>query len=649
MLSRQDYHPHPNDCLPAQPPVFFYLIQKGPVPPFSIETALQTALEYHKAGRLSEAEALYRQVLVQNPIHPDALHRLGLIAFQTGQNDVAVDLIRKAITAQPNDAAYHLNLANALHRRGDLDAAIFSYSKAIQIRSDLIEAHHNLGKLFREQGKLDQAIAVLRGALEINPNLPEIHNALGLVYRQQSKLSDAASEYTKALQLRPDVAGVLNNLANVLKEQGKLDEALDCYDRALSLKPDDAAIHSNKIYTLHDHPAYDAAAILEHHRQWNLRHAKNLRQDAAGHPNDRSPDRRIRIGYVSPDFRSHPVGRFLLPLFDHHNHDAVEVFCYSDSPLSDAVTTRLRSRADAWRPIVGLSHDQFAGLIRQDRIDILVDLTMHMAHNRLLTFARKPAPIQVTYLAYCSTTGLDTIDYRLTDPYLDPPGPGDANYSEKSIRLPRTYWCYEPLPTETPTEPPSFSREYITFACLNNFCKVTMPTLTAWRRLMQAIPRSRLILHTKEGDHQQHLQDFFAEAGIESERLSFVGFRPVNQYLQSYNEIDIALDPFPCAGGTTTCDALWMGVPVVTLAGQTAVGRSGLSILSNIGLPELVAKGADQYIQIASSLATDITRLKTLRSELRNRMGTSPLMDGAQFAKDIEQAYRTMWQQWCEK
>ncbi len=609
---------------------------------------MQTALEHHSAGRLSEAESLYRQVLAENPGHADALHRLGLIAFQTGRNDAAIDLIQKAIAVQPNDGAYHLNLANALRRRGDLDSAMASYRTAIQVRPDLFEAHHNLGKLLREQGKLDEAAAVLHRALDINPNLAEIHNALGLVYRQQSRLSDAAAAYTRALELRPDVPGVLNNLANVLKEQGKLDEALACYDRALSLKPDDAAIHSNRIYTLHDHPVYDASAILEQHRHWNLKHAKHLRPDIIQHPNDPSPDRRIRIGYVSPDFRNHPVGRFLLPLFDNHNHDAVEVFCYSDSPLSDAVTARLQNRTDNWRSIVGLSHEAFAAQIRDDHIDILIDLTMHMAHNRLLTFARKPAPLQVTYLAYCSTTGLDTIDYRLTDPYLDPPGQGDENYTEKSIHLPRTYWCFEPLPASEPTEPPSLTRGYITFACLNNFCKVTKPALTAWRQLMQAIPRSRLILHTKEGDHRQHLQTFFAEAGIESQRLTFVGFRPVNEYLQSYNEIDIALDPFPCAGGTTTCDALWMGVPVVSLAGQTAVGRSGLSILSNMGLPDIVAESADQYIQIAANLATDTTRLKTLRSELRNRMTTSPLMDGPQFAKDIEQAYRTMWQKWCE-
>jgi protein O-GlcNAc transferase len=604
-------------------------------------------LQHHKAGRLPEAEAIYRQILAQNPTHPDALHRLGLIAFQLGQNDTAIDLIGKAIASQPNDAAYHLNLASALQRRGDLGAAVASFSKAIQIRSDLVEAHHNLGRALRQQGKLVESAAALRRAIQLNPNLAEIHNTLGLVLRQQAKLSDAAAEYDKALQIQPDFADALNNLGNILREQAKLDEAIASYDRALTFKPNHASIHSNRIYTLHDHPAYDAAAILHAHRQWNDRHTNHLQSDTK-HPNDSSPQRRIRIGYVSPDFRNHPVGRFLLPLFDNHNHDLVEIFCYSDAPVSDAVTERLRSRVDVWRSTGLLSHDLLATQIRQDRIDVLVDLTMHMAHNRLLAFARKPAPVQVTYLAYCSTTGLDAMDYRLTDPYLDPPGQGDQNYSEKSIRLPKTYWCYEPFAATPQSAPPSIASGHITFACLNNFCKVTAPTLTAWRQILKTVPHSRLILHAKEGDHQQHLRDNFASDGIDPQRLIFVGYKPVEQYLQSYNEIDIALDPFPCAGGTTTCDALWMGVPVVTLAGQTAVGRSGLSILSNIGLPELVATSADEYVQIAANLAADPDRLKALRSELRPRMTSSPLMDGPQFAKDVEAAYRAMWQRWCE-
>jgi predicted O-linked N-acetylglucosamine transferase (SPINDLY family) len=240
------------------------------------------------------------------------------------------------------------------------------------------------------------------------------------------------------------------------------------------------------------------------------------------------------------------------------------------------------------------------------------------------------------------------MDYRLTDPYLDPPGQGDHDYSEKSIRLPKTYWCYEPFAAPPQSAPPSIATGHITFACLNNFCKVTAPTLTTWRQILKTVPHSRLILHAKEGDHRQQVRDDFANDGIDPQRLIFVGYKPVEQYLQSYNEIDIVLDPFPCAGGTTTCDALWMGVPVVTLAGQTAVGRSGLSILSNIGLPDLVATSADQYIQIAADLATDPDRLKTLRSELRHRMTSSLLMDAIQFAKDIEDAYRQMWQQWCE-
>ena len=254
------------------------------------------------------------------------------------------------------------------------------------------------------------------------------------------------------------------------------------------------------------------------------------------------------------------------------------------------MTDRCRAHADVWRDVLGLSDEQVADTIRQDRIDILVDLTMHMANNRLLVFARKPAPVQVTYLAYCGTTGLGTMDYRLTDPYLDPPGQDERFYCEQSVRLPETYWCYRP-PIETPpvNALPALEAGHVSFGCLNNFCKVTPPALAAWSRLLQAVPGSRLLLHAHAGSHRDRVRGFLAEQGISAERLAFVDFLPTAEYFGVYQRIDVALDPFPYGGGTTTCDALWMGVPVVSLAGQTAVGRGGVSILSNLGLPELVA------------------------------------------------------------
>jgi protein O-GlcNAc transferase len=275
---------------------------------------------------------------------------------------------------------------------------------------------------------------------------------------------------------------------------------------------------------------------------------------------------------------------------------------------------------------------------------------MHMAKNRMFLFARKPAPVQVTYLAYCSTTGLETMDYRLTDPYLDPPGMNDAFYSEQSIRLPETYWCYSPddrSPAIGP--PPVLGAGEVTFGCLNNFCKISPEALDVWTQLLRAVPKSHLILHADEGSHRQRVCDLLQHQGVDPQRLKFAGKVPPAEYFRRYRQIDIGLDPFPCNGGTTTCDALWSGVPVVTMAGRTAVGRGGVSVLCNVGLRELIAETQDQYVQIATDLARDLPRLAELRRTLRPRMQASPLMDASRFARNIEAAYRQMWRNWCEQ
>jgi predicted O-linked N-acetylglucosamine transferase (SPINDLY family) len=388
--------------------------------------------------------------------------------------------------------------------------------------------------------------------------------------------------------------------------------------------------------------------------RWEQTYARPLEAQIEAHTNDRSQDRtstrsvesRLRVGYVSPDWREHPIGRFMLPLLSNHDHERFEIFCYSDLARPDALTKRLRDLADVWRDTAGLPDDRVARLIRADRIDILVDLTMHMAGSRLLTFARKPAPVQVTYLAYCGTTGLPTIDYRLTDPYLDPPGSDERFYSEWSVRL-RSYWCYEPLDGAPDVQlPPAQLAARVTFGCLNNFCKVSPESLATWCRLLRALPSSRLLLHAAEGVHRERLRKRAAAEGIEPQRIEFVGTFPVAKYLEQYHRIDIALDPFPYPGGTTSCDALWMGVPVVTLPGVTAISRGGLSILSNLELPELVAASPDEYVRIAAELAANLPRLADLRATLRERMRISPLMDAPGFARDIEAAYRRMWQEW---
>ncbi len=333
-----------------------------------------------------------------------------------------------------------------------------------------------------------------------------------------------------------------------------------------------------------------------------------------------------------------------------HNHERFNVYCYSHAPRVDGVTDLIRRHASQWRNTSGLSDERAAQLIREDQIDILVDLTMHMSRNRMLLFSRKPAPVQVTYLAYCSTTGLDTIDYRFTDPHLDPAGSDDSIYSERSIRLPETYWCYQ-LDEHSPDAGPSPAKRNgdITFGCLNNFCKVSPQALDVWIEILRENPKSRLILHAHEGSHRQRMRDLLKIRGIDPQRLQFLGWVAYYDYLKQYQQIDIALDPFPCNGGTTTCNALWMGVPVITFSGKTAVGRGGVSVLRNVGLTELIAESIQRYVQIASELASNPARLSELREGMRNRMRASLLMDSSRFARNVEAAYRQMWQRWCAK
>jgi predicted O-linked N-acetylglucosamine transferase (SPINDLY family) len=415
----------------------------------------------------------------------------------------------------------------------------------------------------------------------------------------------------------------------------------------MDLRPN-AFTARNVLCTIHFHPDYTARRLADAHAEWNRQYAEPLAPAVVHFPNAPDPDRRLRIGYVSPDFREHPVGRFMLPLLSHHDRNQFEIYCYTDVRRVDALTETLKSHTDIWQSTSGLSDEQLVELVRRDQIDILIDLTMHMKGSRLLTFARKPAPVQITYLAYCSTTGLTAIDYRLSDPWLDPVGMDETVYSEKTIRLARTYWCY-PRPDGAPDliPPPSTHSGQVTFGCLNNYCKVTTLTLSLWRDLLSNVAQSRLILHALEGQHRQNALDHFATAGIAPNRIEFVGQVPLKEYLAQYNRIDIALDPFPYGGGTTTCDALYMGVPVVSLSGDTAVSRGGLSILSNLDHPELVASNPDEYLQIAASLASDPSRLAELRRTLRDQMQASVLMDARTFARDVEAAFRGAWANWC--
>jgi protein O-GlcNAc transferase len=649
----------------------------------NLDQVLQSARQHHQAGRLAQAEALYREILRQNPRHADALHMLGVLAAQAQRHDLAVDLIRQAIALQPNLPEAHYNLGKVLYDQGQLDGAIAAYRQAIAVHPNYPEAHYNLGKILYDQGQLDAAIAAYHQAIALNPHLVEAHNNLGNALKDEERWEEAAAAYRQAIALNPALPEAHSNLSNVLREQGqpdaaiaacrqaialqpnypephmvlahalrdegKLDAAIAAYRQVVALNPNSPEAHSNLVFILPYHPGYDAQAVAEELRRWNLRHAEPLKTGIAPHVNDRNPERRLRIGYVSADFRGHACAYYLDPLLRAHDRVQVEIFGYAEVARPDRMTTRFQSLCQGWRNTVGQADDALAEQIRRDGIDILVDLKLHTDHNRLLVFARKPAPVQVTWLGYPGSTGLTTIDYRLSDPYLDPPGMDESVYSERTVRLPDTFWCYDPLDgRELPvTALPALETGVVTFGCLNNFCKINDGTLALWAQALRQVGSSRLLLLTPEGSHRQAATEVLAREGVAGDRIEFVPRRSRRDYMKLYQRIDIALDSMPYNGHTTSLDSFWMGVPVVTQVGRTAVGRAGWCQLSNLGLAELAARTPEEFVRIAVAWAADLPRLSQLRSTLRQRMEASPLMDAPRFARNMEAAYRGMWRTWC--
>ncbi|HUB26781.1 MAG TPA: tetratricopeptide repeat protein, partial [Tepidisphaeraceae bacterium] len=632
-------------------------------------------------GDLAGAIAAYRKVLEIEPNFIEALNNLGGALKASGQLDGAIECYTRALSLRADFAPLHANLGNALAARGQLDDAAAALRFAVQLDKTFAEAWYNLGNVLRDQGHLADAINAYRTAVSLAPDYIDAHVNLGNVLQTTGDFKDASKAYLRALELRPDhVTAQSNfsnalrmmgyadegisilrqalalrpdfhiaccNLGNLLKDTGRLDESLACYRRAVELKREDSISHSNLAYSVYFHPDYDGPAILRENLRFNVLHAQRFTRQVAPHTNDRDPHRRLRIGYVSPDFREHCQSMFTVPLLSNHDHERFEIFCYANIARPDSFTQRIMTFADTWRPTTGIDDARVAEMVRADQIDILIDLTMHMSNGRPLLFARKPAPVQVAYLAYPGTTGLSAIDYRLTDPHLDPPE-NDCFYSECSIRLPDSFWCYNPLTTEPSPGPlPARTRGGFTFGCLNNFCKVSDGTLDLWGRIISSLPGSRLLLLCPAGSHRQRVLDRLGAEGVDAGRIEFAAFRPRQQYLQLYRNIDLGLETFPYNGHTTSLDSVWMGVPVPTRIGSTAVGRAGWSQLCNLNLRELAAETDEQYISIVLGLARDLPRLAGLRATLRQRLERSPLMDAPRFARNVENVYRSIWQTWC--
>ncbi len=648
----------------------------------AIRQRLEAGLQRHQAGDLTGAEDIYREVLNTDPENADGHHFLGLIAHQRGAPEKAIQLIGRAVSLAPDRATFHFNLGAAYLTAGDTGRALTAYEEAARLDPDNISALQILGGLLGQAGRFDAAETVLRQALDKNPDFPEALCGLAAALNGLNRWAEAASAAERATELAPGMSEAWTNLGNALEKLDRVPEAETAHRRAIEADPaaplppynlgnllidswrtvDGIQSFRNALAADPDYrPAQGNLLLnllyLEDQTEESLFREHSGRTSHWARTSSRSvarqgdAERRLRIGYVSPDFRTHSCAYFLEPLLSAHNKDAVEVFAYANVQRPDDTTARLQGYIDHWRDIWGMSDKVAAGRIEDDDIDILVDLAGHSANGRLGIFAQRPAPVQVSWLGYPATTGLPEIDYRITDEDADPTGASDQWHSEALIRLDGGFHCYQ-APGNAPDVGPLPYRHGsgITFGSFNNLSKMTPAVVRTWAAILNTVEGSRLMLKGRilgNAVARDRILQAFAGHEVADDRLVLHDWIPRDQSpLSLYNQIDIALDTFPYNGTTTSFEALWMGVPVISLAGQRHAGRVGLSILKNLGLAELVAGSEADYIAKACELAADPDRLETLRTGLRGRMMGSSLCDAGGFTEKLETAYRDMWRKW---
>ena len=598
------------------------------------------------------AESLCRQALAQQPDCAAALNLLGFICQQVGRVEEGIELMERSVLAEPTIPQYRNNLAVALGSVGRLADSAEVLRAGIEASPEYIPFHRNLGVTLERLGDPRAASECYRHVLTAGgAGDPAVHTNLAGCLAKLARADEAEAAYRRAIELNPGYVPAWDNLGKFLRGLFRQGEGSEALRHAVAMRPADPALHSDFLYALHYCPGLSRRDLFSEHRTWALRHEAPLRAAQRPHDNDESPTRRLRLGYVSSDFRRHSVATFVEPLLSRHDHEQFEVVLYSGVARPDEITDRFRHRADLFRDISRASDAEAADLIRRDQVDILVDLTGHMAGNRLPVFARKPAPIQVIYVGHPNTTGMDAMDYRLTDSFLDPfEGDSDAFHSEKLIRLPRVFGCYQP-PVETESslgnQISSARAAELTFGCLNNPAKVTPDVLRLWCQILREIPRSRLLLLGSSG--APVLSGIVAESGISPDRIRVIGRLDPDAYFRTFREIDVALDPFPYNGQTTSCDGFWMGVPLVALRGDTYVSRMGADLLHQLALDDLIAHSEQEYVRRAVALAQDRERLAELRRTLRDRMRASALLDAGLLARDVEWAYRCTWEAWCRR
>lgn len=621
--------------------------------PDSAELQCNLGVILRAQGRLTDAEAAYRHALVIKPNYAEAYNNLGNILKEQDLLTEAEDSYRQALVLKPNYVEAYVNQGNTLRAQCRFSEAETSYRQALKIKPDHAEANGCLGVILKTQGRFVDAEACYRRAIEINPDYADAHGNLGVILNEQGRYADAEASCRRALEIKPDYAEAYSNLGNTFKDQGRFLDAEASYRRALEIKPDYAEVYSNLLLTLNYAPNHSSSYYLEEACRYGQMISKKAGAKFADWQCMLNPSR-IRVGVVSGDLRNHPVGIFMESMLSQIDLSRIELIAYPTDHKVDELTKRITPYFSAWKSLVGLSDEAAAHMIHSDGVHLLLDLSGHTAKNRLPLFAWKPAPVQFSWLGYPQTTGVREIDYILADALTAPPEE-ERLYSEKVWRMPDVCICFTPpiLKLEISSSP-ILENNHITFGCFNNPAKINDKVLGCWVNILHAVPKSVLILKhmrnfAEEKACKKMLQTF-QNAGIGEDRIYFEGYSPHSEFYASYNRIDFALDPFPYNGVTTTCEALWMGVPTLTLkTSRGMISHNGEMIMKAVGLADWVAESIEEYIEKAVKFSSNPQYLTLIRSGLRDRFLASPLCDAPRFAQNFEVAVWDMWRTWCKQ
>ncbi len=620
--------------------------------PEDAQFAFSQGLALQGLKQFDTAAQCYRKAIALSPHFAEAHCNLGAIEKQKGNLDAAIACFQQAIDEKPDFSDAYCNLGNALQATGKLDAAEQSYLRALQFKPDSAIAHCNYGTIFQARGLMDQAKDAYMHAIGIDPNMHDAHNNLGIVQNATRQFTEAIASFHRALDIKPDFAPAHVNLGTTLKDIGRIDEALANLRKAMDIDPTNLQAHHNLLFILNylnDHPpammrteAERFGAVVE--RLANPFTIWLVKPDL---------NKLLRIGFVSGDLCSHPVGYFLISVLEALTRDAanrVELYAYSARTSNDETNQQIQTLVKCWRSAIGLSDSALAHQIREDKIDILFDLSGHTANSRLAMFAWKPAPVQVSWLGYFATTGVAAVDYFLADPWTLPASE-EAFFTEQIWRLPETRLCFTAPDANVDVAPlPALLNGHITFGCFNNLTKMNDAVIALWARILLALPHSKLFLKSQQIGEQLQREDIlvrFSKCGVAADRLILEDYGPRAEYLAAYNNVDIGLDPFPFPGGTTTVEALWMGIPVLTMEGSSFIARQGVGLIMNAGLPQWIAKDPEDYVAKALGFASDLSALAALRSGLRQQVIASPIFDAPRFADHFQAALRAMWHTWC--